>query len=449
MPFVGSKRCHEACGVRIRDYLELKNGRSRAIAHDFVNIYGKDHQRNWGYVMDCTRSAFGNDKSWRGKEAVTYNHFIISPDPRDGVDVDTLRELTMQWVHEFFGDGMNAGRLGNYEVAVVYHDDNDANIPHAHVVVNNTDLDTGRRMQIDNASNEHALPDRLQEIAESMGLRYFDNDENEKHRKEMRERGRYFTKEERKLIRQGRFCWKQDLANTIQVARRTSRSEGEFLEAIKRLGISVKEAGKDWVFAHPANPTYWKVRGYRLGIAYSRSGILEDIARDAVRMSPRSPIVRENVAGFIGEKELEVYDVMRGFIDRMKLAVVVERGVTVAQAAKTLKVNDDYNIRCAEDYAREIARLNALEKASTDPEVLKGVRAQRKLLVEAQGVAERGSFFANVRDAGPRTTIRGSESRSDRGGNATGKHEGRRREETRTRTQVIAEKRTQGGNARR
>lgn len=36
--------------------------------------------------------------------------------------------------------------FGNYEVAVVYHDDNERRIPHAHVVVNNTNLNTGHRL---------------------------------------------------------------------------------------------------------------------------------------------------------------------------------------------------------------------------------------------------------------------------------------------------------------
>ena len=409
MPFLGSKSGHEACGVRIRDYLELKDGRSRAIAHDFVNIHGKDHQRNWGYVMDRTRETFGNDKSWRGKDAVTYNHFVVSPDPRDGVDVDTLRELTMRWVHEFFGDGATAGRLGNYEVAVVYHDDNENRVPHAHVIVNNTDLDSGRRLHRNNDVNEQALPNRLQEIAKDMGLRHFDNDENDKARKEMQQAGRYFTKEERKLLRRGRFSWKQDLANNLQVARRTSRSESEFLEACGRLGIAVERKGDDWMFSHPANPERWKVRGYRLGKAYSRAGIAKAIEDDAARMAPRNPQVRENVAAHIGDEEIEAFDILQGFIDSMKLAVVVERGVTVAQAAKTLKVNDDYNIRCAEDYGREIARLDSIIKKLGRGEGSRGYVAQRKLLAEARDIATRGSFFANVADAGERAR-RGSAS---------------------------------------
>ena len=403
MPFLGSKRCHEACEVRIRSYLELKDGHPRAIGHDFVNIHGEDHRRNWGYLMDRTREAFGNDRAWGGKRAVLYNHFVVSPDPKDGVDLDTLRELTMRWVREFFGNDLAAGKLGSYEVAVVYHDDNEGRVPHAHVIVNNTDLDSGRRLQIDNASNLHALPDRLQEIAREMGLRHFDNDEGEAMRRKTMLAGRYFTKEERELMRNGRFCWKQDIANNIQVARRTSRTEGEFIDACAKLGITVETKGEDWVFSHPANPKRWRASGHRIGRSYSRDGLLAAIAGDAGRRAPRSPLVRENVAAHIGDGPLEAYRITQGFVDGMKLAAVVERGVTVAQAAKTLKANDDFGIRCAEDYDREIAKIDAI-LGSCGEGAAKGYIAQRRILAEAREIAKRGNFFAGIADAGARAS---------------------------------------------
>lgn len=47
--------------------------------------------------------------------------------------------LTVEWASEHFPD---------HQVAIVYHDDNEGRIPHAHVVVNNTSLETGRRLQV-------------------------------------------------------------------------------------------------------------------------------------------------------------------------------------------------------------------------------------------------------------------------------------------------------------
>ena len=76
--------------------------------------------------MDATRAAAGNDLPWRGRAARTWKHYVISPDPRNGVSLDELRELATAWVRRWFPD---------CEVAVVYHDDNAGRIPHAHVVV--------------------------------------------------------------------------------------------------------------------------------------------------------------------------------------------------------------------------------------------------------------------------------------------------------------------------
>ena len=88
--------------------------------------------------MDRTRAAFGNDAAWNGHRARTWKHYILSPNPTDGIELPRLRGFATAWAKENFGD---------YEVAIVYHDDNEGRIPHAHVVVNNTNLATGRRIQ--------------------------------------------------------------------------------------------------------------------------------------------------------------------------------------------------------------------------------------------------------------------------------------------------------------
>lgn len=107
--------------------------------------------------MDGTRSRWRNDTPWGGRPCRTYKHYVLSPDPKDHVGLDDLRELTVSWAREHFGD---------YEVAIVYHDDNAGHIPHAHVVVNNTDIVTGRRLQ-DPDPKELKLP--LQRMAHERG----------------------------------------------------------------------------------------------------------------------------------------------------------------------------------------------------------------------------------------------------------------------------------------
>lgn len=91
-------------------YLTKKN---RALASDYLNLDELEPGRafDWAAAMDETRRAFGNDKPWRGKKVRTYKHYVVSPDPKDMIELDTLRDLAVAWAREHFGD---------YEVAIVY-----------------------------------------------------------------------------------------------------------------------------------------------------------------------------------------------------------------------------------------------------------------------------------------------------------------------------------------
>lgn len=338
MSFIGSKSCHEPCAVRIQEYLEREG---RAIAHDFVNLTSSEEQRIWSYFMDKTRVATGNDQPWRGLPAVTYQHFVISPDPQDKVDLETLRDLTMEWVHEFFGDELNSGKLGSYEVAVVYHNDNTLGIPHAHVIVNNTDLDTGYRLQINNAAN-HEIAERLQEMAAKRGLRYFDGETPSE-----RNFGRYYTKVERAMKRDGRFVWKDDLANKVDIARRTTTNLAAFEEELERLKVSFEKRDGDYIYHHPSNPERWKVSGYRLGKAYAMQSIDKSFEIARVKQLPRSDRLRENVTRHV----------MKDFLENMELVAVTSHASTVEDVANALRVIDDFNIRSTSDAQRRLASL--------------------------------------------------------------------------------------------
>ena len=148
---------------QIQRYLEK---RDRALAKDFFNLsvderdgYGdEDKDIRWADEMDATRRAFGNDTPFGAMRARTYKHFIISPDPEDGIDLEALRELAKAWALEHFAD---------FQVAIVYHDDNASRIPHAHIVVNNTNLETGKRMHHDDPKE---LNRSLQKMAKEREL---------------------------------------------------------------------------------------------------------------------------------------------------------------------------------------------------------------------------------------------------------------------------------------
>mgnify|MGYP000281972628 CR=1 FL=1 len=68
---------------------------------------------------------------------------------------------------------MGAPLLRRPSDSIVYHDDNANGIPHAHVVVNNTNLKTGNRMQ---TRNPLELNRALQDMARERGLSGLSNE---------------------------------------------------------------------------------------------------------------------------------------------------------------------------------------------------------------------------------------------------------------------------------
>lgn len=424
MPFLGSQPNHHTCSSYIQRYLEKNN---RALAHDFANIRGREAQAHWARTMDNTRELAGNDTPYNGKKAVTFRHFVLSPDPRDGVDLETLRAITTDWVRHFFGADGESGVLGCYEVVIVYHDDNkrrtvkgEVGIPHAHIIVNNTNLAYGEpgpggrynRLQINKQVGEIDMPNFAQELAELRGCTYFDNPSTlaEKREREREERalakahakllkeqrevklsengGRYTTKEEKAIIRAGHFSWKQDLCEQIQIARRLSTDEASFLEELKALEIGVREKDGDWVFSHPSNPQHWQATGYRLGKNYTRQAINNDILTDREKGCPRSPEVRDNVTA----------DLMQSYQIEFNLVAIADRSLDVHQVAETLRVIDAYGVRCQADFERIATVLELQVKEADTPEQREALSSKLTELRVAQERSKRGDFFLGVAD---------------------------------------------------
>lgn len=138
----------------IRYYL-FKN--DRALDKDFLNLTDRDWKgRDWAKVMDRTREIFGNDKPVKKNTKVrTYEHMIISLDEKDnGVELEDFRDFVNEWASKWFDSRGTEGQgIGRFEVAIAYHDDNTARaadgkqgILHAHIVINNTELETKRRI---------------------------------------------------------------------------------------------------------------------------------------------------------------------------------------------------------------------------------------------------------------------------------------------------------------
>jgi len=267
---------------------------------------------DWSSVMDGTREKLGNDRPFKGRKARTYKHYVISPDPRDAVSLSRLRSVTMSWVEENFGD---------YEVAVVYHDDNEHHVPHAHVVVNNTNLDTGRRLQ---DPDPGALNGSLQRIARDAGLTHFVGRLDGAARDETHYRRRAVDRTEASLARRGEYSWVADIRARVDVARGIAKNPEDFQGALREMGVNVRESASrrgDWVYSLAGTPSR-QVTGSKLGASYTRHEVTGWL-RSPTRRAP-GPVtvrnVREVAAGAIEVKDL------RELVALSEAVSVVSRG---------------------------------------------------------------------------------------------------------------------------
>ena len=303
MPFIKAISGHTRLGAAQR-YLE-KEG--RALARDFLNLdapmegLGDDGLPeygvyDWSSVMDGTREKLGNDRPFKGRKARTYKHYVISPDPRDAVSLSRLRSVTVSWVEENFGD---------YEVAIVYHDDNEHHVPHAHVVVNNTNLNTGRRLQ---DPDPGALTGSLQRIARDAGLTHFVGRLDGAARDETHYRRRAVDRTEASLTKRGEYSWVADIRARVDVAKGIAKSSDDFRQALREMGVNVRESASrkgDWVYSLAGTPSR-QVTGSKLGASYTRREVTGWL-RSPTRKAP-GPVtvrnVREVAAGAIEVKDL-------------------------------------------------------------------------------------------------------------------------------------------------
>lgn len=151
MPYLKFINGHSTSLFNAYRYLEGKDG-NRAVAFDGVNLCHEslfDPNLLWYQSMDAIRKIADNNRSTTDKRARTYMHFIISPDPRDNISLDEFRGIVTAWSERFF----DSDKLGSYQVAIIYHNDNKERIEkggegilHAHIIVNNTDLNDGKRI---------------------------------------------------------------------------------------------------------------------------------------------------------------------------------------------------------------------------------------------------------------------------------------------------------------
>jgi len=278
---------HTGC-AGIKRYLE-KGGRALKILtmnfawqeeRVFENISEAPGDFDWAKSMDATRHACGNDTPYRGKPARTFKHFVMSPDPRDGLTADQVAEIASAWALKHFYD---------FEVAIVLHDDNENRIPHAHIVVNNTNLATERRLQ---TPNPLELNRSLQDLAEERGYRFM-RDEVVRETDEGPARKAtpttiqnvYLRRAEMEIQKEGGYSWVSDIRNRVTVAKALARNESEFMAILETLEVEVaqnseKSWRRDWVYSLADHPT-WRIGGEKLGISFGQEALRRRFSRVA------------------------------------------------------------------------------------------------------------------------------------------------------------------------
>lgn len=380
---------------RIQAYLE-KNG--RALARDFYNLSWDEKEMKgydpllkdsvcWADEMDQLRAATGNDRSWGGRPARTFKHYVVSPDPKDHIGLDALREITCSWVTENFSE---------YQVAIIYHDDNAEHIPHAHVVVNNTNLVTGRRLQ-DPAPRE--LKQSIQDLAKQRGLHFLDNSpcdvdgfsklaqKDQEPRIPNRTRQEvYMSRAERRVLESGEYSWVNDIRDRVAMAKNLARNEGEFRQILDMLDVDIsdnspKARREDWIYSLRDQSTK-RVGGERLGYTFGKEALQSRFSRSSIAC----PSI----------------DASKKFMALAMHATQLNNLEELHDLALSLEINARFGIAGISDYDRRIDGLEAQRKQTRTPQEKSKITAQISQLEHARAFVSEKALLPKVRPPKPK-----------------------------------------------
>ena len=216
---------------RLRDYL---GATSRGLA---VDVSDDLSSRNWARQMDLTRAQFRHDVPVAQGSCRTYYHFILSPSMDDECDLSTIRAYSKDWAESNF-------RTGNrkHEYAIVYHDDNTKGILHAHIVVNVSNKETGRKLHLDN-DEVVALEISAQEVGKRYGLTPL-REQMQKTVGARTSQPIYLDRKEREILSKGGYSWKWELRKAIVDISPLATDFDDFKLKLNRAGYDVVRSPK-------------------------------------------------------------------------------------------------------------------------------------------------------------------------------------------------------------
>lgn len=316
MPVMKPIKCHTPSCKRSVWYASGPDN-PKVLGRDLVNLVERDAEglEPWRQ-LDRTRELSGRFKprmtAVKDKEGnpvldgegnpvmrdatVYYIHFVISPDPRDNVALDVLRQVAVEWVgREFPG----------FQAVVGYHAD--TGIPHAHAIVNGCDM-AGERRAIDVVRPKgwcRSAWEDLQGIARAHGLRGFitsGEDEFEASVEAQAAAGRAAAqappegewrapdgrcKAVRGLAARGEYSWVEDVRSRCECAARLVGDAQGYRRALAAMGVEVAEAARGgWKYTLEGEPRH-QVTAARLGARWTEAGVARRLALDASRGVPK------------------------------------------------------------------------------------------------------------------------------------------------------------------
>ena len=401
MPYLKPIKGHTKIAGKKSVYTYLTKA-GRALDVDLINCSdcSLSGGLNWAEQMDRTRLKAGNDEPYRGIPARTYNHYVLSPDPKDNISLEEFRDFMVSFLHEAFED--------LFQIAVVYHDDNESHILHAHFIVNNTNLLTGGRLApwltnervkgikklCEKMAQERGWSNFLE--ADEMELRQAElealgiSDEHESSTHKLKgidmgnakrsklcpfstEQADYLGKTEREIASEGGYSWKDDLRQRIRIAKTLSYDERDFVTLLKAMDVAVSVTRRGDYLYGLADDQRRCVRGYRLGKSYSRTDIRKVLSkRDGRHIDKPTSMERAAL--------MERLDAFR--IVGIRTIGYVEPGskVTLKDVADSLETHMRFGIK------DRLSCAHAMEKASHEE---KEKIEHAVYVMEALGRAER------------------------------------------------------------
>ena len=204
------------------------------------------------------REVYGN----QGKTQAYASRISFSPkefDPKNKIDQQKALDIAKEVYQKTYP---------NQQVALYEHADTDA--LHIHAVIGAIDLETGRKMHGNWQEYREKLVHNTDEIVQEHGLAVTQVDPERYEKRSMAEI---------KMHDRGQPTWKDQIRQAVDstMSNQLVRDFQTFRDDLKQKAIDVWERGKD--LTYQLTGTNYKARGNKLGTAYEKEAIYNELER--------------------------------------------------------------------------------------------------------------------------------------------------------------------------